>query len=112
MDHEVEDHIHIRAPDGERRCALRRDITGRFQQRLDRRDRGIESFDMSNLQDHILTGRKINKFIGLVDGFGYGFLEKNVDALFQKLFCYPMVQNGRRHDAYGVHPARSGERGR
>ncbi len=77
-----------------------------------RRQRRIESLDVSDLEHELPSPGQFDQFIGLGHGRADGLLDEQVRSRFQKIDGQTMVQHGRRGDHRRIDAAQQGGDGR
>lgn len=106
VNHQVDDHIHIRAAVGEHAYALGFDEKRQVQAGLDGPYGRVEAFDQAHLQDAAMVRREPDQRVRLGQRGGDGLFHHHVHAVLQAEAAHLEVTGGGGGHGDGVHLAR------
>ena len=102
MNHQIEHNPHIRAPGRVGRQPVRLDKPRFRRHSLQVFENGIESLDMSHLQNAVVLTCQIHQFRCLLRVVGHRLLHQHMFAIQEQRFGNPMMRHGGSHDAESI----------
>ena len=94
MDHQVQDHAHVRVAAGMGCQPVRFDETRLFGDAFEKFENRVETFDVANLYQAAFALGQSHQFTCLLHVFGNWFLDEEMLALLQQLSGYREMRDG------------------
>ena len=102
MNHEIQHDIDVRPSHQERTETIRFNEHGILDDPFEGEERTVKLFQMAHLEDQAFRFCQFDQFLRLLEVFGDGFFEKDVDPPKQEILCDPIMERRGDGNAYGL----------